>query len=263
MKKEIRIADEERGIIQVTTIDERFYAFQSTNSITGLPTYIYKPSVTYVTGFYPKGKFFEAWLRNNGNEAEVIKQLAAEKGSKVHQGCDSLVKGNTVTMASKFINPTTGNKEELTTEEYEAILSFARWCDAAKPKFLNSEFIIEGPDFAGTVDLLCEIAGKTCIIDYKTSQVVYPSHELQVSAYKHAMGIDADMAILQLGYKKNKNGYKLTPVDDKYDLFRNVYQIFLNETEGEKPRQIELPMSIKLESKEKKNAEHKQAVKVS
>ena len=37
MKKELRTIDEEKGIIQITTTDERWYTFKSTEKKTGLP----------------------------------------------------------------------------------------------------------------------------------------------------------------------------------------------------------------------------------
>ena len=39
MKKEIREVDQERGILQITTVDERFYARSVKNAESGLPCY--------------------------------------------------------------------------------------------------------------------------------------------------------------------------------------------------------------------------------
>jgi hypothetical protein len=248
MKKEIRTVDEKRGVVQITTVDERYYALPSNDPKTFLPVYKFVPSVTYITSFYPKGKFFEEWLRKNGQESEIIKQLAAERGSKIHQACNDLIKGNEVAMFSKFVNTTTGTEEELTADEYEAVFSFANWVKDIKPKFVDAEYIAWGDGYAGTIDLRCEINKETYIVDFKTSQYIWPSMELQLSAYKHTEWFPemAKLAILQLGYKKNKAGYKFTEIEDKYDLFLNVKAIFENETQGEKPKQIELPLSIKL-----------------
>ena len=38
--------------------------------------------------------------------------------------------------------------------------------------------------YAGTIDYVCTIDGKTYIVDFKTSKQVWPEYELQVSAYK-------------------------------------------------------------------------------
>ena len=55
MKKDIITINEEKGIIQITTVDERWYSFQTNNKTTGLPEYRYLPSVTWITEYYPKG----------------------------------------------------------------------------------------------------------------------------------------------------------------------------------------------------------------
>jgi hypothetical protein len=68
--------------------------------------------------------------------------------------------------------------------------------------------------------LVCEIAGQPYIIDFKTGQNVWPEYELQVSAYKHALEDKGfKLAILQVGYKRNKAGWKFTEIEDKFDLF--------------------------------------------
>ena len=56
-----------RDFKQITTNDSRFYE-------DGKQTY---PSVTYVLGYYPKGKFFEDWLKKVGYSSEYIVKKAA------------------------------------------------------------------------------------------------------------------------------------------------------------------------------------------
>jgi len=111
-----------------------------------------------------------------------------------------------------------------------------------------SERVCWGEGYAGTVDMVVEIEGELWIIDLKTSQSVWPSHELQVSAYKHAIPMmeDAKLAILQLGYRRNKDGFKFTEINDQYSLFLSTKEIWAKETAGEKPHQKDYPMSINL-----------------
>jgi hypothetical protein len=241
MKKEIRTVNKEKGVVQVTTTDERAYAIQSIDAKTGLPSYKFYPSVTYITGFYPKGKFFESWLKNMGNEAEVVKQLAAEKGSKIHQAISILIGGGTITLDQKLINTTTGLEEEINSVEYRAILTFVKWFKDVNPRVLSFDETVFNDEvgYAGSLDFSCEIDGVPYIVDFKTSKDIFPSHELQVSAYKHTPGHeDKKLAILQIGYCRNKNGYKFTNIDDKFDLFLATHKIFLNEVESVVPREI-------------------------
>lgn len=249
MKKEIRNVDQQKGIAQITTFDERWYAKPSVNPTTGLPEYSFVPSVTWIAGHYPKGVAFYKWLADKGwDEAEAIKQAAADKGSKVHLAIKALIDGEEVRMDSRFTN-SEGVLEELKVAEYEAILSFADWYNETKPEVLASEYVVFNDEYgyAGTIDLKCRIAGKTYIVDFKSGQNIWPEYELQLSAYKHAeKGVDA-LAILQVGYRRNKiKHYKFTELEDKFPLFLAARQIWANETGGEQPKQKDYPLSILL-----------------
>jgi len=247
MKKEIRTVDEKKGILQVTTVDERWYIKPSVDSITGLPSYVYVPSVTWICEHYPKGIGFYKWLANKGwDEAEALKEAAGDKGSKVHQAVALLIDGQTITMEHALTNPKTEQAEQLSLEEYEAVVSFADWFAKAKPKIIQKEFAVWGDGYAGTVDLLCEIDGQTYIVDFKTSQYIWPSHELQVSAYAKTLNKPVKMAILQLGYRLNKNRYKFTEVEDNYQEFLAAKLIWAKEQKGVCPKQKDYPLSIKL-----------------
>ena len=259
MKKEIRVADEQRGIVQITTADERWYVRETKDETTGLPAYEYVPSVTWITGHYPKGIAFYKWLAEKGwDESQAIKQAAGNKGSKVHQAITTLLEGREVPMDAQYVNHSTGALEELTLEEYDCLMAFVGWYEKAKPtKILANEIVVWDYvyGFAGTVDLVAEIDGELWIIDFKTSQYVGAEYEMQVSAYKHALQsgtaeagrADYRLAILQIGYRKNKAGWKWTEVEDKLDLFLAARQIWQNETAGQKPLQRDYPLALKID----------------
>lgn len=244
MKIETR-QTKENGIIQITTHDERWYA---KNQEDGSVKYV--PSVTWVCGHYPKGIAFYKWLADKGwDEAEALKNAAGDRGSKVHKAIETLMDGQLVKIDDKFVNPTTNQPEELTIEEYDAILSFANWFNEVKPKIIAAEFVVfnDEENYAGTVDLLCEIDKEVWLIDFKTSQSVWSEYELQVSAYKHAMSKKIDkLGILQVGYKKNKAKWKMNEVEDKFPLFQAAQQIWANEQEGVTPKQKDYPVSVQL-----------------
>ncbi len=261
MKKQIIIKNEKDKLIQVTTTDERWYAFESTDNVTKLPTYEFVPSVTWICESYPKGIGFYKWLADKGwDEAEAIKAAAGDKGSKVHKAIEKLLNGDPIRMEDKFVNPTTEQQEELTAEEYEALVSFTDWFNSVKPKILATEISVVNKDmnYAGTVDFIAEIEGKAWLIDFKTSQNVWASHELQVSAYKHALKKDVQgLAILQIGYKRNKNGWKWNEVEDKFDLFLAAQKIWANDHGTEKPSQKDLPIELVLDVPKKEKVETK------
>jgi len=266
VKKEIRTVDPERGIVQVTTLDERWYDRVEPDPETGLDRVVWRPSVTWITSYYPKGRGFEIWLKRNGDDADVIAQLAADRGYKVHRAIAQLNGGESVRMEDRFLNPTTGKEEELTPDEYAAVLAYVEWWNAEgkdRYRILGFEYTIwpdkdmlaetynlpaDAFDYAGTIDvkMLRLSDGAVGVVDMKTSQEIWPSHEIQVSAYRVAEGAEWG-AILQLNYRKTKTRrYKFTMLDDKFRLFLATRQIWANETAGVVPLQRDFPLMTSL-----------------
>ncbi len=273
MKKIIKEVDEKKGIVQVTIADERWYMKPSKDE-NGLPIIKAVPSVTFITGSYPKGVAFYKWLADKGwDESEAIKQAAGNKGSKVHLAIADILQGKEVRIEAKYPN-SEGIEEELTLEECDCILSFVNWFQEVKPKVLAWETAIfsEINNYAGTIDFICEIDGQTWIVDFKTGQYIWPEYELQLSAYKRAVengenffhGVDVTnikTAILQVGYRRNKNNYKFTEVEDKFNLFQAAQVIWKNEHGSETVSKKDYPiilspaLSVQEVLKEKTNEE--------
>lgn len=245
MKKIIR-EDKKSGLTQITIADERWYAFQKEDL-----TWDYVPSVTWIAGYYPKGIAFYKWLANKGwNESEALKSAAGDKGSKVHAAITDLLNGKEVKMEDSYINNSTEKLEPLTLEEYEAIMSFVAWHKETNPIYIASDLVVFNKEhgYAGTVDYVCFIGNQAYIIDFKTSAYVWPEHELQISAYKHSSEQPEKykLAILQLGYGRNKKGFKFNDIEDKFNLFLAARTIWKNETEGQVPSKKDYPLALKL-----------------
>lgn len=236
MKIETRKVDNERGIVQITTSDERWYSLNGK----------FYPSVTWICGYYPKGIGFMKWLSEHGwDEAEAVKQAAGEKGSKIHKAISDILLGNKVKIDSKY----SANGEEpteLTAIEYEAVMSFVNWLNETQPEVLEVDYTLvnEKENYAGTIDMKLKIKGEVWIVDIKTSKDVYPSHEIQVSAYKKADKDCQKIAILQVGYTRNKNKYKFTEIEDQYPLFQAAKTIWAKETAGVQPQQKDFPLEL-------------------
>jgi hypothetical protein len=155
-------------------------------------------------------------IANHGwDEAETIKREAAERGSKAHQACESLLLGNTVKLTDGFINPDNGEMEELTPDEYFCVMTFADfWAQFTrdhKVEVVDTEKVAwvgaahgEQYGYAGTRDMKLLVDGKATILDIKTSQDVYLSHELQLSALKHADPDLPDIAVIQRSSPRSK-----------------------------------------------------------
>lgn len=268
MKKEIKVLNNETKTVRITTVDERWYAREGTNPVTGLPEINFRPSASWISSKYPKGIGYFKWLAEKGwDEAEAIKLARAESGSKVHQACELIALGENVAIDQKFKNPESEHEEELTVEEYEAVISFRQAMDSIKhlnPKVIKTEFLIWADTYAGTADLLIEVdkeegeGREIWLIDLKTSQNIFDSHTVQLNAYFHApIVIDEKtivpnrMFILQVGYRKNKNAWKLTEVVDDMGKFQIAYQIWKYDHDGEAPKQRDLPLMIEGISDEK------------
>jgi len=242
MKIEIKKVDEQKGILQITTLDERWYTINNE----------FYPSVTWIAEYYPKGIGYFKWLANKGwDEAEALKVAAGDKGSKVHQAIALLIEGETVNIDDKLTNPTTGEEEELTPEEYECIMSFVDWHKEQKDiKYLAHEEVVYNIKYkyAGTLDIRCQIDGQLYIIDIKTSQNIWPSHEIQLSAYYHTdnIGTPHKLAILQVGYRRNKKKFKFTEIPDQYELFLAARTIWEKEAAGIEPKQKDYPLRLSL-----------------
>lgn len=248
MNKKIIEIDKEKGVFQCTFADERWYALSSLNEA-GLPVYRYIPSVTWIAGKYPKGTAFYRWLADKGwDESQAIKHSAGNRGSRVHKAIEQLIAGEEVRYDEQFKDGD-GNITEMEVEDWIAIKSFADWVSEVKPKFLSSETVAinRTHNYAGTIDCIAEIGGKTYLIDWKTSQNLWEEYTLQLSAYAHADGIKVDgLAILQVGYTKNKKKWKFNIIEDKFDLFLHAKAIWENEHAKEAPKQIDLPLTIKI-----------------
>jgi hypothetical protein len=259
MKKIIREVDEKRGIIQITVADERWYTKPSVDPETEVPVYTPVPSVTWIAGFWPKGVGFYKWLADKGwDEAEAAKSAAGDKGSAVHKAIEMILNGQEFRIDTKVEDKSNSSEQEYATREltYEELLcvkSFMDWKNEVKPEVIATETTVFSDinGYAGTVDFVCRIEGVPYVIDFKTSKQVWKEHELQISAYRVALengenplyeknpnGTETHKmvdlsglktAILQVGYERNKAGYKFTEIEDEFAMFKVAQQIWKSE----------------------------------
>jgi len=256
MKKEIKEIG--KGIMRITTLDERFYALPKKSKVTGLPEYAFFPSSTWIAGYYPKGLPFYKWLAQKGwDTAEEIKVSAGDRGSRVHYACEQIDIGKGINIEEdKYPSNLSDELKTLEPLEIDAVISYRDFIEETKPELLCNEMTVFGEDYAGTLDKIMRIDGQIWIVDLKTSKSIWEEQKLQISSYSHAkidyeeLEITADewknrkLAILQVGYKLNKKKWKFTEIEDKYEMFRVAYQIWQNENPEAKPKQIEYPLVI-------------------
>ena len=270
MKKEIKeiITLDGKKVCRITTPDERFYGKETTNPETGVPEIKWVASTTWIKSYWYKSPYLIKWIVNKGEtEAEAIRKEAGIKGDKIHQATEDIDKGIGIKIDAPYLNKETGEMEELTAEECEAILSYRDYIDKEKPELLANEMTIfskEGSEeeYAGTLDRIFakgfvkDKVRQILIVDIKSGQSLYKDMTIQLSAYSQAdidyqkLSITNEewenrkLVILQVGYNRNKNGWKETEVPDRYDLFKLAYQTWKEENPEAKPKQRDFPLVI-------------------
>ena len=190
----LEISDDHK---QITLPDSRFYRRNSN----------YYPSVTYVLSYYPKGKFFEDWLKKVGYASEYIVKKAAEEGTQVHEMIEEYLNGAELKFLDKTGHP------QYKPDVWQMFLRFVEFWETHKPKLIETEVHLFSDELkvAGTCDMVCEINDELWVIDFKTSNQIQTTYELQTAVYtqcyKECYGKEAQRnGILWL--KSSKRGPK-------------------------------------------------------
>lgn len=107
-----------------------------------------------------------AIIRDAANASERYRDEAAARGDRVHNYAEQVA-----LRAMGMDHEAEAHRELLMAHGEQAFADrFDEWWEAWKPKPLATEITIWNQEvgYAGTLDLVAEIAGHTCIIDYKT-----------------------------------------------------------------------------------------------
>jgi len=162
----LEISDDHK---QITLPDSRYYRRNGE----------FYPSVTYVLNCYPKGKHFEDWLKRHGYTADYVVKKAAEEGTAVHELIEEYFEGKEM----KYLNDK-GNPK-FNPNIWKMFLKFVDFWETYKPTLVETEthLFSDKLKIAGTVDLVCEIGDERWIIDFKTSNHMQTTYELQGSVY--------------------------------------------------------------------------------
>ena len=237
---------------QITLTDGRFYQRDEER---------YYPSVTTVLSYFPKGRFFEAWLKEVGMNADVIMRRAGREGTQVHEAIEDYLKGEEVHWMDQW------GKTKYSEKVWKMILKFVDFWETYKPKLVESEVHVFSDELkiAGTADLILEIDGELWMVDIKTSNHLHDTYDLQLACYTQSWNESFErpidrMGILWLkastrGESKKKGiiqgkGWQLkettTPLEECKRIFKHLYEIFLIKQPNIKPITEVLPTSVKL-----------------
>lgn len=214
------------------------------------------PSVTTVTSYLPKGKFFEKYLaeQDSYEDAKRILKEAGDRGTHCHQASEVLDKGGELKYGLCG----------LTDNEYKLMIGYVNWHKKYQPEILQDKIelplISDKMKLGGTADRIYNIDGKLTLFDLKTSKsAIYDSHWIQVACYSemyeelYKTQID-QVAILRLTPKR-KEGYEYVVRSREqwkkdYKQFKNTYEtmVYLNGGKDFKPSIIEVPEILTLDT---------------
>jgi hypothetical protein len=224
-----RILEISDDATQITLPDSRYYRRNGK----------YYPSVTYVLGYYPKGKFFENWLKQVGFSADYIVKKAAEEGTQVHELAEAYLNGEELNFLDERGRP------QYNPDVWQMFLRFVEFWETYKPTLIETEVYIFSDELkvAGTCDLIVEINGELWLLDLKTSNQIQTVYELQTAVYgqcyEECFGKKIDRyGILWLksskrGSKKDKmqgKGWEIVEssrtFEENIDIFKTVKRLF-------------------------------------
>ena len=252
-KKIKRVLEYNEDAKQITIGDQRFYQRKSKS---------FYPSVTYVLSYFPKGKFFENWMKDVGHNSDIIARKAADEGTETHKAIEDFLNGEEIVWINDY------GKANYSLTVWQMILRFADFWNTVKPRLIATEQHIFSDEYqyAGTIDLVVEIDGKIWLLDIKTSNSLHTSYDLQLAAYAQAWNENFDTPIEQTGIiwlksltrKPDSSGKKLqgdgwalkvphNTYQENLQSFLKVYDIFKLENPEMKPYSEKYPTRVKLE----------------
>ena len=243
-----RILEISKDAKQITMPDSRYYRRNGE----------YYPSVTYVLGSYPKGKYFEDWLKKVGYSAEYIVKKAGEEGTQVHEMIESYLNGDELNFLGSHGRPL------YHPDVWQMFLRFVEWWEEYNPTLIEVEVHLFSDELkvAGTCDMVCEINGELWIIDFKTSNNLQSTYDLQAAVYgqmyEECYGKKADrFGILWLKSNKRKSasgkmqgkGWEMyesqRTQEENLDIFKTVKRLFDLENPTHKPIFTEFRTQVK------------------
>lgn len=237
---------------QVNVLDERFYTQDNK---------IFYPSVTTVLNAYPKGAFFEQWLRDTGNNSHTILKDAGIQGTNVHNAIDDYLKGKPVMLI------TDDGMEQFTLKEWKMICGFMEfWQGVKSDDFLSEAIVFDNKlKLGGTMDLVCTINGERWLIDHKTSNALHKTYKMQLAMYRqmyenmYEEKIDR-YGVLWLNAKTRTHkppfqgkGWQLKEYTQDFDydfkLFQHTRMIWDEENPNYAPKNLQFPNKFLLDAK--------------
>lgn len=251
-KKSIkRVVAIDQNLKRVNILDTRYYVRDDK----------YYPSVTSILQYFPKNKFFETWLKDVGHNADIIARKAADEGTQVHDAIERYLLGEKISWMDD------NGYSKYSLEIWKMILKFHDFWSTYKPTLIESEIHLFSDKYmyAGTCDLVIEMDGVKWLLDIKTSNSLYVSHDLQLSAYAQAWNELYEEKIDKIGIiwlKSSKRGEDKKSgkiqgkgweiyepertIEDNLKLFEYIHELYKLEHPNVKPTSEHFPLEIQI-----------------
>lgn len=139
------------------------------------------PGVTTITGRYKDSGGLVHWAWSQGRDGldyRATRDAAADAGSCAHDMIEAYIHG----VDYSFPADADAEMRQLAETAYGA---FERWARVTEMEVLATEtpLVSEEYRYGGTLDAIGYVDGALAIIDWKTSNGVYPDYIVQVAAY--------------------------------------------------------------------------------
>ena len=210
------------------------------------------PSVTTILEAYPKDASYFKWLKDVGSDADIIRDEAGRRGSIVHELTEQYDSGEECSFISEYGNP------KYKMNEWAMFERYVDFIQTHNPtiELMELHMVSHELGFAGTLDRVITINGKSMMIDIKTSNSIYPSYWLQLAAYNELLKVGKvnvdSFGILWLNAKtrtSGKNGaiqgigWQLVTktaeeIKQDWELFQATHKLWLALNADTKPKQI-------------------------
>lgn len=239
---------------RIEILDERFYKSKIEDK--------YYPSVTTILEAYYKGYGFNEWLKQVGYNADEIMRKAGEQGTNVHNMIEAYLQGFKISWIDE------NNRPRYTLNEWQMFCKFIEFFEKYKPELMVQEFTLVSDKlrFGGTVDFIGKINGEIWLLDWKTSNYLHKTYELQLAAYAMAWNeLNPENKIQRTGIlwlnsatrgedKKGLSiqgkGWQIKEFDrhyeDAFSLFLHTQAIWEEENPSYKPKNLEYKMEFQL-----------------
>jgi len=141
------------------------------------------PGVTTIIGRFKDSAALMFWAFAQGKAGKEKLYDDAEKAAEIGTYAHDLVRAH----IHHEPQPASPLDADGTAKAMTAFGSFQKWAEMTRLNILHTEIplVCEVNKFGGTIDAIGIVGDELCLLDWKSSNGVYPDYLIQLAAYKH------------------------------------------------------------------------------